>query len=149
METDAARAWLIKASLAATGVAFVFYLIAPACGYPLTYDQTPRIFEVILPLFLGYIGTATHFLFHQGTRRAAPITVSSPLLRLIIQGPIYVFAFGWLAVTIAFGLSNRVEAASGSGMSIDQMAAFLTSLLGLLAVSTGVAVSYLFSLEKR
>lgn len=149
MDTESAREWLIKAGLYATGIAFVFYLLAPALHYPISYDQTPRILEVVLPVFLGYVGTATHFIFQQGDRTTAAVKLPARLLRLIVKGPLLVFGLGWLALTVAFGVSNSSSATDGSGMSVDQLSAFLATLLSLLAVSTGVAVSYLFSLDSK
>ena len=148
MSSDEARIWLIKMSLLFTGATFIFFIIAPALNYPLSYDQTPRIFEVILPVFIGYIGTATHFFFHNPAEQQQSAVVPKGMLSLLIKGPIYVFGCGAVALIAVFGFSNRAAAPGGSGMSIDQFSAFLTSLLGLLAVSTGVAVPYLFSLKK-
>lgn len=148
MSPDQARSWIIKMSLAATGATFVFLIIGPVAGYPLSYDQVPRMLEIILPVFLGYVGTATHFFFHtQGA--ANPPVVPQTLLALLIKGPVYVFALGTIVLFVAFGLANRQLAPDGSGMSIDQLSGFLTALFGLLAVSTSVAVSYLFALKKK
>jgi hypothetical protein len=147
---DQARRFLVIASLFFTGAVFVFFLVAPAVGYPLTWDQSSRIFEIILPVFLGYLGSATHFLF-RGGQNPKPIELKddSGMLGLLIRGPLWVFGIAAIAIVFAFGFTNRAAAPSGSGMSVDALAGSFTAVIGLLAVTTNVAVSYLFSIGER
>jgi hypothetical protein len=150
MKIDKARRFLVIASLFFTGGTFVFFLVAPAVGYPLTWDQSSRVFEIILPVFLGYLGSATHFLFHGGQNpRSIELKDESGMLGLLIQGPLWVFGIATVALIFAFGYTNRGSAPSGSGMSVDALAGSFTAVIGLLAVTTNVAVSYLFSLGER
>lgn len=157
MQVDYARGWIVRWSLLVTAGTFLFLVLGPALGYPLDWDQIPRLFEIILPVFLGYLGSASHFVF-RGQAPAANEAIAqrndgidqrASLLGVIVRGPIIVFSVAIVAVAFAFGYSNRVNAAPGSGMSIDQLAASITALLGILAVTTNVAVSYLFSLGGR
>lgn len=69
------------------------------------------------------------------------------LLGLLIKGPIIIFAVASIAILFAFGYSNRHGAAQDSGMNVDQLAWSFTAALGILAASSSVAVSYLFSLS--
>jgi hypothetical protein len=64
-----ARKWLVLASLSMTAVLFVFFIIAPAFGFPLTFGQARGLLEIILPVFLGYLGSASHFVFSQRSAR--------------------------------------------------------------------------------
>jgi hypothetical protein len=146
MTTDAARNWIVAASLGITAVDFVFFLLAPALGFPLTFDQAVRLLEIVLPVFMGYLGSATHFLFRIPPADA-PAEVHPPggLLGLLVRGPIIVFGLATFAAIFAFGFSNRSMATAGSGMSLDALAGSLSAALGLLSVTTNVAVSYLFS----
>src|SRR5262249_1105999 len=125
----------------------IFFLVAPAVGYPLTWDQSSRVFEIILPVFLGYLGSATHFLF-RGRPNLKPIELQddSGMLGLLIRGPLLVFGIAAVAIVFAFGYANRASAPGGYGMSVDALAGSFTAVIGLLAVTTNVAVSYLFSL---
>jgi hypothetical protein len=66
MTTDEARRWIVLASLTITGAVFVFFLLAPVSGYPLEIAQAQGIFQIVLPVFLGYLGSATHFVFKRG-----------------------------------------------------------------------------------
>lgn len=146
MNVDAARRWLIKASLTITGLYFVFFFTAPAMGYPLTFEQSIRILEIVLPVFLGYLGNGTYFLFKTHEPNIKRTLKGSPeLFRLLVIGPILVFAAASIAAIIAFGLSNRASAPPGSGMNVDLLAGAMSASLGLLAVTTNIIVSYLFS----
>jgi len=146
MTKQAARIWLIKASLSITGVTFVFFLLSPALGYPLSFEQSIRLLEIVTPVFLGYLGSATTFLFGKETQMS-DVTIRGPkeLLQLLVKGPVYVFGIATLAAMVAFGYSNRTDALSGSGMSVDLLAGGISAALGLLAVTTNIIVSYLFS----
>jgi hypothetical protein len=150
MTIDGARKSIIVTSLVATGLVFVFFLVAPPLGFPLEWDQGQRVIEILLPVFLGYLGTATHFLFHSNKPQVLPtLELQNSLLGLLIKGPIWVFAIACAAILFAFGYSNRSTAPSGSGMSIDQLSWAFTAALGILAVTSSVAVAYLFSLGEK
>jgi uncharacterized membrane protein required for colicin V production len=144
MNTHGIRRWLIIASLTITTAEFVFFLIAPMAGYPLTFAQAIRLLEIVLPVFLGYLGSAARFVFPQ-TSAPDPIRRAAPsLASLLVRGPIIVFSLASIAALIAFGHSNRIDAPVGAGMDIDTLAGILSVALGLLAVTTNVAVSYFF-----
>lgn len=143
---DDARKWLILASLSMTAVLFVFFLIAPAVGFPLTFPQARGLLEIILPVFLGYLGSASHFIFSQGSGRSGRgADLPREMVTLLIRGPVVVFAAISVCAIGVFGYSNRIEAPVGSGMSLDTLASFLSAALGLLAVTTSVASAYLFA----
>jgi hypothetical protein len=144
MDIDSARRWLILASLTITAVQFVFFLIAPVTGYPLEFTHSIRLIEIILPVFLGYLGSAARFVFPQGPQAHEPVRAQGPLVGLLVRGPVIVFSLVGVVAIIAFGYSNRIDAPMDSGMNVDQLAGIISLALGLLAVTTGVAVSYLF-----
>jgi len=146
MTVEGARKWLILASLLVTVTVFVFFLIAPVTGFPFTFDQSLRLLEIVLPVFLAYLSSAASFVFSSSSavddlvfRRA-----KSSLVSLLIKGPIMVFAVAMAAIIFAFGFSNRPAAPAGSGISINQLAAGISIILGMLVVTTNVAVNYLF-----
>jgi hypothetical protein len=147
MDTETGRNWITTASLALTAAHFMFFIIAPVVGYPLTFVQAMRLLEIVLPVFLGYLGSAAYFLFSAGHASSPSARVSSQLLGLLVRGPVIVFGLASLSVIVAFGVSNSRYASRGSGMSIDMFAAAITGALGLLTVTTNVVVSYLFSAE--
>ena len=152
MTADHARRWLIQATLILTGGTFGFLLVAPLLGYRLEWKDVTRVLEIVLPVFLGYLGTATQFVFqNMAGRQNSGIspTQANPLLPLLIRGPIWIFGILIAATFIAFGVSNSPSAAAGNGMTIDVLSGVITASLGLLNVTTQVAVSYLFSLDSK
>src|SRR5260370_22082521 len=58
-----AREWLIYSSLTACGTVFVFLFIAPVSGYPIEWRDALRVIEVIIPVFLRFLGSAAHHVF--------------------------------------------------------------------------------------
>lgn len=145
MSQEQARIWIILASLAITCALMLFFFVAPTVGYPLESKQALQLLELVLPLFLGYLGAASHFLFRsdRGTR---PRHMRRQQLALLVRGPVLVFAFVVVGLLFAFGWSNRSAAAAGVGMSYDTLSGSLSAALGLLAATTSVMVSYLFSI---
>ena len=143
MDLKAARTWLVTASLVITAAEFTFFLVAPAIGFPLTFDQAIRLLEIVFPVFLGYLGSATHFVF-RSQRRAIAFQGASSLFGLVVRGPIFIFGVAVAVALWAFGYSNRLAAVPGSGMSVDALAIVLSIALGLTTVSTNVVVAYIF-----
>ena len=142
MTVDQARRWIVLSSLILTGVFFVFFLIAPVSGYPLTYPQAFRLLQIVTPVFAGYLGAATRFIF--GAQSAATNVSSEPLLGIIARGAVIVFGLAIVAALGAFGWTNRTSAPAGIGMSIDTLATAFSLALGLLAVTTGIIVDGIF-----
>lgn len=140
-----ARRWLVSASLLVSALAFVFFLVAPAIGYPLTWDQAIRVVEIVLPVFLGYLGTAARYIFRPESNMQLAAVSDRHLMALLIRAPIIVFILAGGVVCFSFGYSNRQDATPGAGMTVDTLCWAFTTLLGLLAATTGVAVSFLFS----
>jgi len=147
---DANRLWVIKASLLILGISFIFFVIArPAFNFPMLYDETIRVLQIIFPVFVGYLGIGAAYLTQPtDTARA---TADQPfqkhqeaVARLLLRGPIYLIAFCTLALVAAFWLSNVPSARPGAGMSIDNFCWFLSLLMGLLAASSGLVVTRLF-----
>jgi hypothetical protein len=152
MTADEARRWLITATLILMTATFVFFIVAPVLGYPMLWQDAIRIFEIVLPVFLGYLGTAAQFVFQNMARKhvgGIQASATNPFLGRLIRGPIVVFGIALASLLTAFGYSNSQYASSGSGMTIDTLAWGITAALGLLNVTTQVAVSYLFSLGSK
>jgi hypothetical protein len=141
MGGDSARKWMILSSLAITGLQMLFLTVAPAFGFPLVYPQNLGLLEIISPVFLGYLGSATNFVF---ANPRSVVRVQTQFLGYLAVGPILIYALVVIAAFAAFGYSNRVGAPIGSGMSRDDLATALSAALGLLAVTTGVIISNLF-----
>jgi len=141
MNIDSARKWLIVSSLLITGCQVGFFLVAPVFGYPLQYPKNLDLLQIVSPVFLGYLGAASHFIFQNP---APSIPVQNQYLGLLIKGPLIIYTIAVGGALAAFGYSNRADSEIGSGMSVDNLATALSIALGVLAVTTGVLSSYLF-----
>jgi hypothetical protein len=153
MTIEQARGWLIRTSLAISFVILLFVVVAPGVlGFPLDADrgQDTRILQIILPVFVGYLASASHFVFSERGQAAAADTrpLSGNALTLV-KWP--VLAWGILSVAMmgAFWYSNRSSGPPGSGWTVDKLAAYLTIGLSLLTATTNIAVNYLFAKEKK
>lgn len=145
MSIESARTWLVKASLTFTAATFVFFFIAPALNYPLRYDQSFRLLQVVFPVFAAYLGSATYYLFNQSAEgHEAVLPGNSKLLGLLVKGPLIVFAIAMIAAIVAFGSSNRFGAVD-EGMSVDTLSLALSLALGLLTVTTNAIAAYIFA----
>jgi hypothetical protein len=151
MSYRAARLWIVRASLVSVGALLLFLLLAPIAGYPLRYDDVPRFFEIGIPVFLSYIGSAVRFATQDSSKRLAsecPPESQQQLFSLLVRGPVLVFALVASAAFLAFGYSNRAMAPVGIGMRIAQLSTILTVALSILTVSTSAIVNYLFQVER-
>ena len=143
MTADLARRWLIFASLLITGLQITFLLVCPAFGFPLEYKKCLDLLQIVTPVFLGYLGSAVHFIFMNPAPPA--VSVNTEFLGPLVKGPIAIYAVAMLAAFSAFGYSNRNGAPIGDAMTVDNLATSISISLGVLAVTTGVIVSYLFT----
>jgi hypothetical protein len=142
MTADQARKWIILASLVITGAQIIFLIICPAIGFPLEYPKNLDLLQIVTPVFLGYLGSAVHFIF---ANPAPPVTVNGDYLATLVKGPIVIYACAILAAFGAFGYSNRSGVSLGGAMTVENLATSISISLGILAVTTGVIVSYLFT----
>jgi hypothetical protein len=146
MNISSARKFLILSSLVILGAQMIFLTVAPSIGFPLQYPKNLHLIDIVSPVFLGYLGSASHFIFQQP---APDVPVQSEFLGILVRGPIIVYTLVVISALSAFSYSNRVGAEIGSGMSEDALSTALSLALGVLAVTTGVITSYLFVAPKR
>ncbi len=150
MTFDKARYWLVLTSFVTTGVVFIFFVVAPSTGFPLSFGQARGLLEIIVPVFVGYLASAAHYTFSRNmAKKRASNGVSDKLTSIMIRGPIVVFIVACFVAIVTFGYSNRPSAPSGNGMSIESLAWVISGGLGLLSVTTNVAVTYLFSIQEN
>jgi hypothetical protein len=143
-----ARLWITCSCLVISCSLYLFFTLATSFGYPLAHNQSARLIQMIIPVLFSYLGSAATFVFR--TPREENLEMPhKELSSVLLIGPIVLFCVGAIGILVAFGISNSGTAASGSGMDIDALAGDFTYLLGLLTLTTAVAVSYLFSVEKR
>lgn len=146
MTTEDARKFILLASLGITGLQMVFLFAAPAFGFPLTYPRNLDLLQIVAPVFFGYLGSAAHFVF----RTPAPtVPANNELLGILTRGPIAIYVVAMAAAFGAFAYSNRAGASPGTGMAVENLATATSIALGLLAVTTGILVSYLFVTDQN
>jgi hypothetical protein len=150
MTVAEARVWLVKSSFVATASLFVFFVLAPLFGYPLDGPQIWRVLQIVSPVFVGYLGAAAQYVFAQKTaHEPSAEIVASPLFALFIRWPIVVFAIMVTVLLIAFGLANRRVNPAPVHLGIEDLSTGLAVALGLLTVTTNVAVMRLFGQEGK
>ncbi len=147
MTNESARRWLVLASLVAIAVVFAFFVMAPAIGFPLTFVQSRGLLEIVAPVFLGYLGTATHFFISKKPQKTESEKFLEGTISLLVRGPVLVFAVICVFSIFSFGFSNRIGAPAGNGMSLDSFAGYLSVALSFLAATTSIVVAYLFRSE--
>ncbi len=151
MTPEEARTWIIRTSLTLTTCVFAFLVIAPIAGYPLDpgANHVIRLLQILTPVFVGYLGSAAHFVFGDNTSAASSQQQLSPNAVLMIKGPVLAWVIMAVLSFTAYGLSNRRGVPAGSGWSFDLLSGLLTVTLSLLSATTNLAVSYLFKTEKK
>jgi hypothetical protein len=137
------RVWLPGADLTLTGCIILFFVVSPAFGYPLTYDESYQVMQIVFPVFVGYLATAVAFVVRPVAEQQIDQQRLS-VLRLLIRGPIFLFAGGILIVWLVFGYSNSGYALAGTGMTLKVFTNLHTALLAILAATTGGLIAFLF-----
>lgn len=148
MTIEKARIWLVLASLVICCVSLLFFLIAPVTPYPLEWAQSLRLLEIITPVFFGYLGLATRYVFSRVASEQDRTEVSG-LLLVLLKGPIFIFAIVAAGLLISFGWANTSDAMQANRMSIDVLSAAFATLLSLLTVTTNVIAEHLFARTRR
>jgi hypothetical protein len=142
MTFTSARNWLIIANFAAVTICGAFFIVSPALGYPLLFEQSMRLLQIIIPPFLGYIGSM--YIFYHSSNRLPKGKINPKTLRRLVRLPFVAFVILSIAIIFSFGFSNRLEAKPGQGMDIDQCGWFFSVATGILSISTTMLMSYLF-----
>jgi hypothetical protein len=141
MDASKARIFIVVASLALTGFLLTFLMAAPFLRVPFNENQNEnvRLIEIVLPVFFGYLGSASHFLFNANRgREVAPEQM--PLLRILVVGSFGIFTAFIICLFAIFWLSNGSPAA----MSFDSLSRYFSLSMGLLACTISIIASYLF-----
>lgn len=138
-----ARRWLILWSLGASGATILVLFSIPLwCRFD--WDDSIRVSQIVVPVFLGYLGSASRYVFGRNANSNASISQAGEYVGLIVRGPVIVFVILVCALLIIFCLSNAPSISTRRGMDVDQLSFGISMVMGLLAATTSVAVSYLF-----
>src|SRR5688572_15605335 len=114
MDILSARKWIIVSSFIISSATFLFLVVAPAFDFPLMYDQSWRLLQIIFPVFLGYLASAAHFVFStarepqdEEVNRAQRLGQHAELAALLIRWPVLIFGVLVIAAIGVFGYTNR------------------------------------------
>jgi hypothetical protein len=150
MNYDDARRKIILYSLVLTGLLLPFFFLAQAFVYPLSSDQSTQTLSLIVPVFLGYLGSGIAFVFNPpGNALPEPSDATRALLRLLINGAFAVFALGFVSLLTGFGWANRLGATPGSGMSFQAFSNGITLTLSIMTTVVGGSVIFLFGAQAK
>jgi hypothetical protein len=144
MKLSAAGARLSIAvfSLAITGLLICFLLIAPEIGLPFNQSRHENIslLQIVFPVFLGYLGSASHFVIR--SPQVTEVAVADEqLLWILVFGPFLLYLVINITLFATFFLANRE---GGSGMSLEDLSKWFSIALGLLTCTISVISSHVF-----
>jgi len=149
MTPEQARTWIIKYTIVLYVAFSIFFLLAPAVGYPLSYPDSINILKILLPMLLGYIGAAAHFILRPVLQDDDELPESRKrMLSIIVRWPLIGFLLIMVAILFAFWQSNKGQNFTGEGMTPNTLSLIVSIICGLLAATTGAASSYLFQAER-
>ena len=126
------------------------YLGSATTLYPLDISQVGGLLKICLPTFFGYLGAATHYIFgtadNSDDRRV-------PRLGGILVGSLVVFYSIILTGLGAYFIINSplllTSKLNPGHMEISDLETVLTLGMSLLALTTNVISSYIFSRQNH
>jgi hypothetical protein len=146
MTVRGARKWLLLASLVFTGATWLFFLVAPVCGYPLTFSEAFDLIKAIIPVFVGYLGLAVGFATADSRSSETRETrMTTELMALLVRGPVLLYAVMMISIVTIFGVSNRSGLIAPERMSYDFLKNAVTVCAAVLAGSTSLLAVRLYS----
>ena len=120
MTRDGARLAIVAFSISMSGVLLVFFLLGPAFGMPFTpgANENLHLTQIVLPVFLGYLGSAVQFIFRSRQREAEMPAEDQRLLFLLVNGPFVLFVIFNLSLFGSFYMRNQL---GGSGLTFEEL----------------------------
>lgn len=146
MSIEKERLWLVKASLLVTGTTFAFFAVAPfVLSFPMDGEEAIRQIQIVMPVFTGFLTTFVVYVVQTGGASSDGETSETrPLLSLVVRWPVYLLSTVLVIIILAFWFSNSTHGAPGGGMTLDQFSWFVSALMTLMSITSGVLVVSLF-----
>jgi hypothetical protein len=126
-----------------------FFLVAPSIDYPLRMEQAIPILSSILPVFAGYLGAATHYVFRHSPPKIKFNVHNEEILGMLVKGPIVIFGVAMTGLLVSFYFGARGEIGNRAAMSVDTLRMGVAIALTLQSGVTGALVMYLFSTGEK
>lgn len=147
MTIQESRRWIVHWSLGLIALYGVFFLLAPVFHYPLGFDQSAQMLQIIFPIFLGYLATAIVFAFEgRDVETRAP-----DLLGPLTRGPFFVSLVLSVALFFAFWVadSTHSSAQAATPMKFDVFSSLFAAIVGIHTATTSALVADLFGAERH
>ena len=146
--SQSARVAIVAYSLGITGGLLMFLLLAQPLHMRFNYatEENLRLIDVVLPTFLGYLGSAAHFLFNSNKGREVD-EENAGLLKLLVHGPFILFIICTSALFYTYyetHLPLPDDAPRVDYLKFSDLSRYLSFLLGILAATVSVVSAYLF-----
>jgi hypothetical protein len=143
LTVSGARLVIVFFSLAITGILLCLFVLSPLLGIPFNPGRNEhfRLVEIVLPVFLGYLGNASHFIF-RSHRMVEPQVLDERILAMLVYGPFIIYIFFNTSLFLSFYLCNQPD---GSGMPIDELTRWFSIALGVLTGTISIINSYVFN----
>ncbi len=138
---SAARLSILVFSLAISGCLLIFLVVAPNIGFPFNSNDNYRLIEIVTPLFFGYLGSASHYVFNANGGREVDKNQQNMLMFVVI-GPFMIFIAFIIIMFWVFKVSQTGQ--GGDAMTFDGLSRGFSVGLGLLAATVSIASAYLF-----
>jgi hypothetical protein len=146
--SQSARVAIVAYSLGITGGLLMFLLLAQPLHMRFNYvnAENLKLIDVVLPTFLGYLGSASHFLFNANKGREIDES-NAGLLKLLVHGPFILFIVCTAALFYTYydtHLPLPDDAPRVDYLKFSDLSRYLSLLLGILAATVSVVSAYLF-----
>jgi hypothetical protein len=119
------------------------FALAPIFAFPISFDQSFLVVKQIAPVLIGYLGQCAYFVI-RGTSENSIKIREKGLLYIIAIAPFAIFSCVFVAVIVAFIVSNSLKALPGTGMSFERFTDWIAILLGLFTATISVLTAWLF-----
>lgn len=149
MSYSESRMFLVKSSLGMITFYGLFLILCPISRYPLFFEQSFQIIQIIIPLFLGYLSTAVVFITQEDRDDSSNI---SELLLVLVKWPFKVVFLLLLALFFSFGYANWPSNTPPSGalnFGFELLSSMVSFLLGIHTAITSALVAYMFKIEQE
>lgn len=143
---DILRRNITVLNLCVTGTTLLFFTVAPALGFPASWNESLGLSQIITPVFLGNIGFAAAFAAQtQDDPEPAINNSKTHLISILAYGAIIVFGLIAVAACVVFWVSNRSSSvATGTGMGLSTLQTSLTAALGVSTATSNHLLARLF-----
>lgn len=143
-----ARLAIIVYSICIMGFLLIFLGLAQVIGMRFDYSKQEnlRLIDVVIPTFLGYLGSASQFIFRDSTGRTVRKEKES-LLKILVHAPFWIFILfvgSLFYIHYWTHLPTPVGGARVDPLQFDALSRYLALAIGILSATINVISANLF-----